>query len=172
MRAEGIFDVDANTSIDQLSEDLNIKMPEEHQYETVSGFVCEAFGYIPRTGESVKVELERGNQEEEDENSEAASDRQDLKERRQIYKLEILAGNARKVSAVRFERVNNEEALLDAMSVTPMVPKIMKKWSKDEDSNNGKHNEDTFENKQEDNLLDDHYVIADHKDDNESSNGQ
>ncbi|TYI58006.1 hypothetical protein E1A91_D11G321900v1 [Gossypium mustelinum] len=172
MRAEGIFDVDANTSIDQLSEDLNIKMPEEHQYETVSGFVCEAFGYIPRTGESVKVELERGNQEEEDENSEAASDRQDLKERRQIYKLEILAGNARKVSAVRFERVNNEEALLDAMTVTPMVPKIMKKWSKDEDSNNGKHNEDTFENKQEDNLLDDHYVIADHKDDNESSNGQ
>ncbi|MBA0716515.1 hypothetical protein Golax_015341, partial [Gossypium laxum] len=172
MRAEGIFDVDANTSIDQLSEDLNIKMPEEHQYETVSGFVCEAFGYIPRTGESVKVELERGNQEEEDENSEAASDRQDLKERRQIYKLEILAGNARKVSAVRFEQVNNEEALLDAMTVTPMVPKIMKKWSKDEDSNNGKHNEDTFENKQEDNLLDDHYVIADHKDDNESSNGQ
>lgn len=28
MRAEGVFDVDANTSIDQLSEDLNVKMPE------------------------------------------------------------------------------------------------------------------------------------------------
>lgn len=28
MRAEGIYDVDANTSIDQLSEELNIKMPE------------------------------------------------------------------------------------------------------------------------------------------------
>lgn len=28
MRAEGIYDVDANTSIDQLSEDLNIEMPE------------------------------------------------------------------------------------------------------------------------------------------------
>lgn len=28
MRAEGIYDVDANTSIDQLSEDLNIKMLE------------------------------------------------------------------------------------------------------------------------------------------------
>lgn len=28
MRAEGIYDVDANTSIDQLYEDLNIKMPE------------------------------------------------------------------------------------------------------------------------------------------------
>lgn len=30
MRAEGVFDVDANTSIDQLSEDLSIKMPEVH----------------------------------------------------------------------------------------------------------------------------------------------
>ncbi|XVF03685.1 hypothetical protein REPUB_Repub05bG0014800 [Reevesia pubescens] len=67
MRADGIFDVDANTSIDQLSEDLNIKMPEEHQYETVSGFVCEAFGYIPRTGESIKVVLEKENEEEDNE---------------------------------------------------------------------------------------------------------
>jgi hypothetical protein len=33
MRAEGIYDVDANTSIDQLSEDLNIKMPEVY-------FIC------------------------------------------------------------------------------------------------------------------------------------
>jgi hypothetical protein len=32
MRAEGVFDVDANTSIDQLSEDLNIKMPEVHHF--------------------------------------------------------------------------------------------------------------------------------------------
>ncbi|XP_062017448.1 putative DUF21 domain-containing protein At3g13070, chloroplastic [Rosa rugosa] len=32
MRAEGVFDVDANTSIDQLSEDLNVKMPECCQY--------------------------------------------------------------------------------------------------------------------------------------------
>ncbi|XWS53980.1 hypothetical protein CRYUN_Cryun10bG0047900 [Craigia yunnanensis] len=76
MRVEGIFDVDANTSIDQLFEDLNIKMPEEHQYETVSGFVCEAFGYIPRTGESIKVVLEKENEEDDDddENSEAGSD--------------------------------------------------------------------------------------------------
>lgn len=32
MRAAGIYDVDANTSIDQLSEDLNIKMPEVVSY--------------------------------------------------------------------------------------------------------------------------------------------
>ncbi|XVF38209.1 hypothetical protein REPUB_Repub20aG0080600 [Reevesia pubescens] len=146
--------------IDQLSEGLNIKMPErkrnyqlylpsqnsqhiyffliavlyEHQYETVSGFVCKAFGYIPRTGESIKVVVEKENEEEDNEDSEAGSDRQDPKERHQIYKLEILAGNARKVSAVRFERINNEEALLDATAVTPMIPKIMKrKCSSDED---------------------------------------
>ncbi|XP_019175592.1 PREDICTED: DUF21 domain-containing protein At1g55930, chloroplastic-like [Ipomoea nil] len=59
LRAEGIFDVDANTSIDQLSDELEIKMLEDHQYETVSSFVCEAFGYIPRTGESIKVILVR-----------------------------------------------------------------------------------------------------------------
>lgn len=28
MRADGIYDVDANTSIDQLSEELNVKLPE------------------------------------------------------------------------------------------------------------------------------------------------
>ncbi|KAE8704318.1 putative DUF21 domain-containing protein [Hibiscus syriacus] len=123
MRAEGIFDVDANTSIDQLSEDLNIKMPEEHQYQTVFGFVCEAFGYIPRTGESIKVVLEKENEEEDDENSEDGSDQQGLKERHQIFKLEILAGNARKVSAIGFERINIEEELLHATAVTPMIPK-------------------------------------------------
>ncbi|XP_031276226.1 DUF21 domain-containing protein At1g55930, chloroplastic-like [Pistacia vera] len=76
MRAEGIYDVDAITSIDQLSEDLNIKVPEGHQYETVSGFICEAFGCIPRTGESMKVVLEKENQEENEEHYESGSDLQ------------------------------------------------------------------------------------------------
>jgi len=41
--------------------------------------------------------------------------------------VQILAGNARKVSAVRFERINNDEML--ETKVTRMVPKIMKrKW--------------------------------------------
>ncbi|XP_039014817.1 putative DUF21 domain-containing protein At3g13070, chloroplastic [Hibiscus syriacus] len=172
MRAEGIFDVDANTSIDQLAEDLNIKMPEEHQYETVSGFVCEAFGYIPRTGESIKVILEKENEEEDDESSEDGSDQQDLKERHQIYKLEILAGNARKVSAIRFERINNEEELLHATAVTPMIPKIIKrKWNSDEDPNNGNYDEDTFEKRQEEDISD-HYVIADCKEDTDILNEQ
>jgi Mg2+/Co2+ transporter CorC len=57
-----------------------------HQYETVSGFICEAFGYIPRTGESIKVVLEKANQEE---NDESKSDHQDQKEKHQIFKLEV-----------------------------------------------------------------------------------
>ncbi|KAI8002961.1 putative DUF21 domain-containing protein [Camellia lanceoleosa] len=60
MRADGIYDVDANTSIDQLSEDLNIKMPE------------------------------------------------------------ILAGNCRKVSAVRFERVNYDDVTLELLCFTTL----------------------------------------------------
>ncbi|KAI4366189.1 hypothetical protein MLD38_022099 [Melastoma candidum] len=137
MRAEGIYDVDANTSIDQLSDDLSIKMPEGHQYETVSGFVCEAFGYIPRTGESIKVMLERDNREEQDEYTEAEGERKDQKEndKHQLFRLEILAGNARKVSAVRFERIDSDNSTSEAKEVTRFVPRIVKrKWNSDDES--------------------------------------
>ncbi|KAJ0047113.1 hypothetical protein Pint_03954 [Pistacia integerrima] len=145
MRAEGIYDVDANTSIDQLSEDLNIKMPEHAKYLPWQDypvtfiivkypqfpFICrnllmdrtllrtplypcwrgpvlhdlrlfncsvmhccqwvisEAFGYIPRTGECMKVVLEKENQAENEEHNESGSDRQELKEKHLIYKLEV-----------------------------------------------------------------------------------
>ncbi|XP_043689634.1 putative DUF21 domain-containing protein At3g13070, chloroplastic isoform X2 [Telopea speciosissima] len=146
MRGEGIFDVDANTSIDQLSEDLNVKMPEGQQYETVSGFICEAFGYIPRTGESIKVVLENANREENDEFNEPESDHHDQKEKYHIFKLEILAGNARKVSAVRFERVNQDNATLETKEVTRLVPRIMKrKWRDDEGLDKGDYIEIAFQ---------------------------
>ncbi|XP_030929692.1 DUF21 domain-containing protein At1g55930, chloroplastic-like [Quercus lobata] len=150
MRAEGVFDVDANTSIDQLSEDLNIKMPEGHQYETVSGFICEVFGYIPRTGESIKVVLEKANQEE---NHESKSDHQDQKEKDHIFKLEILAGNARKVSAVRFEQIDNDETMLETKEVTRLFPKIMKrKWNSGEDSDSTEYDDDLSPRRPEDGL--------------------
>ncbi|EEF29344.1 putative DUF21 domain-containing protein At3g13070, chloroplastic [Ricinus communis] len=172
MRAEGIYDVDANTSIDQLSEDLNIKMPEGHQYETVSGFICEAFGYIPRTGETIKVILEKENQEEDDEQTEGKSDRQDQNDKHQIYKLEILAGNARKVSAVRFEQINNGDEMMEAKEVTRLVPKIMKRrWSSDEESDVTEYDEDSFQKRPEHGLSDSN-VIAEHEDDNESPGRQ
>ncbi|XP_023894299.1 DUF21 domain-containing protein At1g55930, chloroplastic [Quercus suber] len=154
MRAEGVFDVDANTSIDQLSEDLNIKMPEGHQYETVSGFICEAFGYIPRTGESIKVVLEKANQEE---NHESKSDHQDQKEKDHIFKLEILAGNARKVSAVRFERIDNDETMLETKELTRLFPKIMKrKWNSGEDSDSTEYDDDLSPRRPEDGLSIEH----------------
>ncbi|KAD3067170.1 hypothetical protein R6Q59_018736 [Mikania micrantha] len=139
MRAEGIYDVDANTSIDQLSEDLNIKMPEGHQYETVSGFVCEAFGYIPKTGERIKVVLEK--EEVDDEYIEDDGDRQNQKEieKSQIFQIEILAGNARKVGAVRFERVSHEEDT-DVKKVVPVITE--RKWADDDHDTNRIENDD------------------------------
>uniref|UniRef100_A0A7N0UC58 Uncharacterized protein n=1 Tax=Kalanchoe fedtschenkoi TaxID=63787 RepID=A0A7N0UC58_KALFE len=166
MRAEGVYDVDANTSIDQLSEDLNIKMPEGHQYETVSGFICEAFGYIPRTGEITKVILEKANREENVDDKE--SDRHDHADKHQVFKLEILAGNARKVSACRFERVN-DEAELETKGLARIVPKIMRrKWSSDEeDSDKADDDEEEEEllylNKPQ-NSLSDSLVISEHDD--------
>ncbi|KAL8205684.1 hypothetical protein R6Q57_009235 [Mikania cordata] len=141
MRAEGIYDVDANTSIDQLSEDLNIKMPEGHQYETVSGFVCEAFGYIPKTGERIKVVLEK--EEVDDEYIEDDGDRQNQKEieKSQIFQIEILAGNARKVGAVRFERVNHEEDT-DVKKVVPVT--MERKWADDDHDTNRIENDDVI----------------------------
>ncbi|KAH0987368.1 hypothetical protein GBA52_014545 [Prunus armeniaca] len=160
MRAEGIFDVDANTSIDQLSEDLNVKMPEGHQYETVSGFICEAFGYIPRTGESIKVVLEKEIEEEIDESksdNQDKKDKKDKKEKHQIFKIEILAGNARKVGSVRFERIENDAATVEPKEVTRLVPKIMKrKWSTDHDSDGTEYDEDSFQKKPQNTISDEH----------------
>ena len=65
----------------------------------MSGFVCEAFGYIPRTGETIKVVLERENEEENDEYEEAESDRTDQHEKSQIFKLEVHLPNRSAFSA-------------------------------------------------------------------------
>lgn len=64
---------------------------------------------------------------------------------------QILAGNARKVSAVRFERITNDEAKLEANEVTRFVPKIMKrKWSNGEDSDSTEYDGDTYYKRPED----------------------
>ncbi|KAI3509653.1 hypothetical protein L1887_25093 [Cichorium endivia] len=132
-REDGIFDVDANTSIDQLSEDLDIILPEDHQYETVSGFICEAFGYIPRTGESIKVVLKKSN-EEDDDDSKQESDNQDQKDKSQTFKLEILAANCRKVNTVRFERIINNHSAKEIKEAARIVPRFWKKKWKNEES--------------------------------------
>ncbi|XP_058218891.1 DUF21 domain-containing protein At1g55930, chloroplastic-like [Rhododendron vialii] len=172
MRAEGIYDVDANTSIDQLSEDLCIEMPEGHQYETVSGFICEAFGYIPRTGETIKLVLEKASREEHEEYTEADSDRKNEKETHQIFKLEILEGNARKVGAVRFERIN-DDATLKSKEVTRLVPKIMKrKWSSGADSDKTDYSEVPHQERAEEDVHYDGYISSEPEYDHEDHNDQ
>nr|GEV38564.1 putative DUF21 domain-containing protein At3g13070, chloroplastic [Tanacetum cinerariifolium] len=137
-RADGVFDVDANTSIYQLSEDLEIILPEDHQYETVSGFICEAFGYIPRTGESIKVVLKKANKEDDDnDENKQETNSQDQKDTSQTFKLGILAGNCRKVNTVRFERINNNSAK-EIKEAARIVPRFWKtKWKNDESSGSG-----------------------------------
>ncbi|CAI0378908.1 unnamed protein product [Linum tenue] len=163
MRAEGVYDVDANTSIDQLSEDLNIKMLDGLQYETDSGFICEAFGYIPRTGESIKVVLDNSN--EEDEDNEDKPERE-LNEKHLIYKLEILAGNARKVGAVRFERIHNSEEAVEAKEVARMIPKFRKrKWSSSGEESD--YEEDSLQDRPV-HALSDSNVIAEHEEEEEA----
>lgn len=172
MRAEGIYDVDANTSIDQLSEDLNIKMPEGHQYETVSGFVCEAFGYIPRTGETIKLILERGNEDEDNNYNGTESDRADQNEKNQTFKLEILAGNARKVSAVRFERIN-DDVEVDTNEVTRLVPKIMtRKRKSNGSSDRSNHNDISFLERRDEDDDSNNFVRAEHEDNHDIANKQ
>ncbi|KAK9151314.1 hypothetical protein Syun_009623 [Stephania yunnanensis] len=143
MQAEGIFDVDANTSIYQLSEEMDVKLPEG-QYETVSGFVCEAFGYIPRKGENIEIKLEKENREENDEYNDAEASNEHEKEKHQLFRLEILDGNARKVSAVRFKRIDPADAKLATKEVARVVPRIMKrKWSNHEDAADSSDSEES-----------------------------
>ncbi|XP_006651579.3 DUF21 domain-containing protein At1g55930, chloroplastic-like [Oryza brachyantha] len=130
MRDDGTFDVDANTSIDHLSEELGVKIPEGHQYETVSGFVCESFGYIPEEGGKMLVILEKDNREENDEYKEEGSDHQDDRERTQAYELEILEANARKVGKVRFKPISSECVGVDSKGVNRMVSKKIIKRKK------------------------------------------
>lgn len=84
--------------------------------------------------------------------------------------LQILAGNARKVSAVRFERVNQDDAAaLETKGLTRLVTKIMKKkWGGQDDSdkkNKGSEDEVPANERAQD-LRTDDFVITEHVDSN------
>ncbi|KAL0915804.1 hypothetical protein M5K25_013261 [Dendrobium thyrsiflorum] len=128
MQEDGTFDVDANTSIDQLSEELNVKIPEGHQYETVSGFICESFGYIPEEGQKTSVVLEKANHEDNDEYNESESDQLDEKERRQTFEIEILEASERKVGKVQFKPIRNGNTDLEVKGLNRLVStKVVKR---------------------------------------------
>lgn len=83
--------------------------------------------------------------------------------------MQILAGNARKVSAVRFERISNGDVMVDAKELTRLAPKMVKKrkWNNDEESDGSEYDDDSFQERPEHSLSDSN-VIAEHEDDNES----
>ncbi|XP_074578255.1 DUF21 domain-containing protein At1g55930, chloroplastic-like isoform X2 [Curcuma longa] len=130
MKEDGIFDVDANTSIDQLSEELNIKMPEGHQYETVSGFICEVFGYIPEEGGKIAMVLEKASPEENSGYKNAESDSSLENEKHQKYEIEIVEANARKVGKVRFKAVSSQSSDLETKGINRVVSKKVVKRKK------------------------------------------
>ncbi|KAJ7513613.1 hypothetical protein O6H91_23G006700 [Diphasiastrum complanatum] len=134
-RADGVFDVDANTSIEDLAEALVVKVPEgPYYYETVSGFICEAFGYIPRMGESITITLRKADTEDSSDHREGEPDHpDDHKGKLQSFKLEILAGNARKVGSVRFERVESSE-IKEGEPLVRSFPRILKRgWKQQQE---------------------------------------
>ncbi|XP_074578338.1 DUF21 domain-containing protein At1g55930, chloroplastic-like [Curcuma longa] len=130
MKEDGIFDVDANTSIDQLSEELNIKMPEGHQYETVSGFICEVFGYIPEEGGKIAMVLEKASPEENSGYKNAESDSSLENGKHQKYEIEIMEANARKVGKVRFKAVSSKSSDLETKGINRVVSKKVVKRKK------------------------------------------
>lgn len=51
---ESTYEADARVSIDQLSEELDLDLPEE-DYETVGGFILHHLGRIPQSGEIIDI---------------------------------------------------------------------------------------------------------------------
>ena len=50
------FEVDARMYIDEANDQLDIKLPEEEDYDTIGGFVFSHLGYIPKVGETFDYE--------------------------------------------------------------------------------------------------------------------
>ena len=49
---ERTVEVDARMYIDDFNDELELKLPEGEDYDTVGGFIFSTLGYIPKTGES------------------------------------------------------------------------------------------------------------------------
>lgn len=65
-------------------------MQGSYHYETVSGLVCEAFGYIPRTGESISVVFDKADNEDGPDRRDGDQDHHDdRREKYQRFNLEV-----------------------------------------------------------------------------------
>jgi CBS domain containing-hemolysin-like protein len=53
---EDLYEIDAQTRVDELNEALNVELPTSPDYETVAGFLLFQWRHIPRPGESLTYE--------------------------------------------------------------------------------------------------------------------
>jgi len=79
---ETTVEAEGRLRIDELNDLLELKLPEDEDYDTVAGFVVAELGYIPAIGETI-----------------AASD----------AKFTILESDERKISRLRIEKLDDEE---------------------------------------------------------------
>jgi CBS domain containing-hemolysin-like protein len=52
--AEGVWRVNARTSVTEVNRQLKLELPEGEEYESIGGLVLEKLRHIPREGESVR----------------------------------------------------------------------------------------------------------------------
>lgn len=60
--------------------------------------------------------------------------------------MQILAGNARKVSAVRFERINNDESSVGTKEIPRFMPKFRRRKSSSDDESDSSPEGDDMSN--------------------------
>lgn len=53
---EGLYQVDASMPLDELNEELGLRLPEREEYDSVGGYLLYTMGRIPATGEVVTAE--------------------------------------------------------------------------------------------------------------------
>ncbi|KAG9443434.1 hypothetical protein H6P81_014774 [Aristolochia fimbriata] len=119
--SDGLYEVDASRSIHQLKVDLNIKLPKDADYETVSGFICDQFGCIPQPRETSVVVLEK---EEKDEFRDSERELEGVQNDYLVFEIRVLSGNLRRVKKVLFKRIPPEKLKFETKDGI-VIPRIV-----------------------------------------------
>jgi putative hemolysin len=54
--ADGTWEIEGNTHVSDVNEELEIELPEDEDFETIAGFVLARLGHLPKPGESFRKE--------------------------------------------------------------------------------------------------------------------
>lgn len=52
---EGLYEVEASMALDELNEELNLRLPEREEYDSVAGYILYTLGRIPQAGETIQA---------------------------------------------------------------------------------------------------------------------